>query len=173
MNSHALTLPKNQWPTLIVATGPKAETRFLEFFTAQIRNPNTRKAYFRAVTRFFAWCESRGLTLNGIHPIHCAAYVEHLGTQLSAPSVKQHLAAIKMLCDWLVTGQIIEFNPASSVRGPRHVVKRGKARSSPPGKPASCWTRFPATPPTLEDCATALSSPPCSFRSPGLARLPR
>jgi site-specific recombinase XerC len=42
------------------------------------------------------------------------------------PSVKQHLAAIRMLFDWLVTGQIIATNPARAVRGPKHVVKTGK-----------------------------------------------
>jgi integrase/recombinase XerD len=53
-----------------------------------------------------------------------AGYIEqHQG---SAPTVKQHLAAIRMLFDWLVIGQIIPVNPASSVRGPKHVVKRGK-----------------------------------------------
>src|ERR1700684_3053893 len=31
-----------------------------------------------------------------------------------------------MLFDWLVVGQIIALNPAHSVRGPKHVVKRGK-----------------------------------------------
>lgn len=45
---------------------------------------------------------------------------------LGAPTVKQHLAAVRMLFDWLVIGQIVETNPASSVRGPKHVVKRGK-----------------------------------------------
>ena len=53
-----------------------------------------------------------------------AAYIEqHPG---AAPTVKQHLAAIRMLFDWLVTGQVIPMNPASSVRGPKYVVKRGK-----------------------------------------------
>jgi integrase/recombinase XerD len=31
-----------------------------------------------------------------------------------------------MLCDWLTTGGILPFNRAASVRGPKHVVKRGK-----------------------------------------------
>lgn len=53
-----------------------------------------------------------------------AAYLQsHSG---SDPTKKQQLAAIKMLFDWLVTGQVIPFNPASSVRGPKHIVKRGK-----------------------------------------------
>ena len=41
-------------------------------------------------------------------------------------TVKQHLAAIRMLFDWLVTGGILASNPATSVRGPKHVIKRGK-----------------------------------------------
>src|SRR5260370_7838496 len=45
---------------------------------------------------------------------------------MAAPSVKQHLAAIRMLFDFLVTGQVVPMNPASSVRGPKHVVRRGK-----------------------------------------------
>lgn len=53
-----------------------------------------------------------------------AAYVEqHPG---SPPTVKQHLAAIRRLFDWLVVGQTIPMNPASSVRGPKYVVERGK-----------------------------------------------
>jgi len=44
----------------------------------------------------------------------------------SPPSVKQHLAAIRMLFDWLVVRQVVAINPAAAVRGPRHVVKKGK-----------------------------------------------
>ena len=45
---------------------------------------------------------------------------------MSKPTVKQHLAAIRHLFDWLVTGQVIATNPAHAVRGPKHVVNRGK-----------------------------------------------
>jgi integrase/recombinase XerD len=55
-----------------------------------------------------------------------AAYIEQLGQTHKAPTVKQHLAAIRMLFDWLGVGQVLPFNPASSVRGPKHVVKKGK-----------------------------------------------
>ena len=61
-----------------------------------------------------------------MEPVHVAAYIEQLGKTRSAPSVKQHLAAIRMLFDWLVVGQVVPGNPASVVRGPKHVVKRGK-----------------------------------------------
>jgi integrase/recombinase XerD len=100
--------------------------RFWEFFTANIRNKNTRQAYFIAVSQFSAWCEKRKLALHAIQPIHVAAYIEHLMTAHAKPTVKQHLAAIRMLFDWLVTGQVIPANPAHSVRGPKHSVKKGK-----------------------------------------------
>jgi site-specific recombinase XerD len=114
-------------PAIISAGGRRAEKRFLEFFVATIRNPNTRAAYARAVGQFFAWCEDRGFTdLIQVEPIVVATYIEHLGKHRSKPTVKQHLAAIRMLFDWLVTGQILPMNPASSVRGPSYVVKCGK-----------------------------------------------
>ena len=100
--------------------------RFWEFFTANIRNRNTRKAYFVAVSQFSKWCEQKKLELEDIQPIHAAAYIELLGTIASKPTVKQHLAAIRMLFDWLVTGQVVPSNPAHSVRGPKHSVKKGK-----------------------------------------------
>jgi site-specific recombinase XerD len=113
-------------PAVIRGAGRKAGTRFLEFFAANIRNRNTREAYYRALTDFFAWCDDRGFALIDIEPVVVAAYVEYLGDIYAKPTVKQHLAAIRMCFDWLVVGQILPMNPASSVRGPTHVVKRGK-----------------------------------------------
>ncbi|MEZ5935921.1 MAG: tyrosine-type recombinase/integrase [Alphaproteobacteria bacterium] len=113
-------------PPLIAAAGERAERRFFEFFTANIRNPNTRRAYGRAVADFCAWCDDHGVALQQIEPILVATYVESIMRRLSPPSVKLHLAAIRMLFDWLVTGQIVAMNPAAAVRGPKHVVKRGK-----------------------------------------------
>ena len=113
-------------PALFLDAGEKASWRVIEFFTANIRNKNTREAYARAVVRFSRWCEKRQLSLSKITPFFVAAYFEQLGTELSRPSVKQHLAALRMLFDYLVTGQIVPMNPVASVRGPRHVVKKGK-----------------------------------------------
>jgi site-specific recombinase XerD len=111
-------------PAVIDRAGGQARKRFLEFFTATIRNENTRMAYARAVGSFFTWCRDYRLELIDIEPIHVAAYIErHPG---SPPTVKQHLAAVRMLFDWLVVGQVLAMNPAASVRGPKHVVKRGK-----------------------------------------------
>ena len=108
---------------------PDAATakRVIEFFTANIRNPNTRKAYARAAGDFATWCEARGLDqLRTVQPIHVAAYIEELQQRIAAPSVKVQLAAIRMLFDWLVLGQIVPTNPASVVRGPKYSVKKGK-----------------------------------------------
>jgi len=117
----------DQVPAPIAAAGDRASWRFIEFFTANIRNPNTRRAYSRAVSDFFQWCESRRVrSLEQIHPTLIAAYVEQRGEILAKPTVKQHLAAVRMLFDWLVVGQVLPMNPASAVRGPKHVVKRGK-----------------------------------------------
>lgn len=111
-------------PPAIIRAGEQASKRFAEFFTANIRNINTRMAYARAVGQFFRWCEQRGIELDRIEPMVVAAYIEsHPG---SAPTQKQALAAIRMLCDYLVIGQVLKTNPAGSVRGPKHVVKRGK-----------------------------------------------
>jgi site-specific recombinase XerD len=114
-------------PALVQAAGDRASRRFLEFFTANLRNRNTREAYARACGRFLAWAEARGISeLRQVEPMLVAAYVEELGRSFSAPTVKQNLAAVRMLFDWLVTGQVVPVNPAASVRGPSHVVVRGK-----------------------------------------------
>ena len=98
----------------------------MEFFTAQIHTPQTRAAYGTAVTRFFTWCDARGLALAQISPIAVATYIEEMHRGYRAPTIKQHLAAIRRLFDWLVIGQVIPATTAASVRGPTHVVKTGK-----------------------------------------------
>lgn len=116
-----------QAPAVIAAAGERAASRFLEFFTAQIRNPHTRRAYARAVGEFCAWLEDKGApSITAVSSVHIAAYVEELGRSRAAPTVKQRLAAIRMMFDWLATGGVLPFNPAAAVRGPKHVVKRGK-----------------------------------------------
>jgi len=114
-------------PAVLVASGEDAIRRFVEFFTATIRNPHTRAAYARAVSGFLDWCDARGVDrLERIGPVVVAAWVEELQWSRSAPTIKQHLAAVRVLFDWLVTGHIVSVNPAASVRGPRHIVKKGK-----------------------------------------------
>ncbi|MDO8322130.1 MAG: tyrosine-type recombinase/integrase [Phenylobacterium sp.] len=114
-------------PALVAAAGPQAETRFLEFFAASIRNVHTRRAYAGAVSEFLAWCEGRGVaSITAVRPLHVASYIESLTRSRAAPTAKLRLAAVRRLFDWLVIGQVIPTNPAASVRGPVHSVKRGK-----------------------------------------------
>ena len=111
----------------LFAPTPRAAERAAEFFTAQINNDNTRKAYLTATRRFAAWCAGKGIDrLDAVRPIHVAAFIKELQEEVSPPTVKQHLAAIRVLFDWLVVGHILDVNPAHSVRGPKHVVKKGK-----------------------------------------------
>ncbi len=113
-------------PALITRAGEKAAWRFLEFFTVSIRNRNTRGAYAHAASMFLRWCEGRGIArIEDVQPVHVAAYIEELGQRHKAPTVKQHLACLRMLFNWLVTGQVIAANPAHAVRGPRHSVMKG------------------------------------------------
>ncbi len=92
-------------PAVMAARGPHAGRRFVEFFTANIRDPNTRKAGYRVACEFFDWCDQARLGLLDIEPVHVAAWVEILGQRFSPPTVKQWLAA---------------------VRGPKYVVRTSK-----------------------------------------------
>ena len=112
-------------PELIAAQGDRATSRYVEFF-AKIENENTRTAYLRAAGQFFAWCEVSGLALPNIQPVHVAAYREVLKKHYAAPTIKQHLAAIRRLFDELVVSQVIPHNPAAAVRGPKHSTAKGK-----------------------------------------------
>lgn len=134
MTDHALVLSSRQvsvpgldrLPKMFRDAGEDASRRLIEFFTVTIRNRNTREAYGRAVRDFCDWGDERSIGLRDISPFLVAAYIEELGTKIDRPSVKQKLAALKMLFDWLVTGQVIPVNPAASVRGPKHVVTVGR-----------------------------------------------
>src|SRR5277367_5536104 len=113
-------------PALVADVGPRAAKRFANFF-GSIANDNTRAAYQRACQNFFAWCDANGLDeLAAIEPIHVGAWVKSMTGKFEKPTVKQHLAAIRMLFDYLVVGQILAINPAHAVRGPKHSIKRGK-----------------------------------------------
>ncbi len=114
-------------PAPLFTPTPKAAKRVLEFFAAQINNDHTRKAYLNATRRFANWCDLHGIRqLADVQPYHVAAFIKDLQGDFSAPTVKQHLAALRMLFDWLVTGHVLDTNPAHAVRGPKHVVRKGK-----------------------------------------------
>jgi site-specific recombinase XerD len=135
-------------PIVIAALGDHASLRFLEFFAANIRNVNTRKAYSRAVTEFLAWCEDRQVgSIVNVQPLHVSAWIEQQTRQYAAPTAKLRLAALRHLFDWLVTGQVIPTNPAGSVRGPSHAVKVGKTRVLTPEEARSLINSIDTTMP--------------------------
>jgi integrase/recombinase XerD len=113
-------------PSIFTAR-PEARTRLRDFFSSHIRNPNTRRAYREAVRQFSAFCAEHDIKdLAQVEPVHVAAFVEtQLKTQ-SKPTVKLRLAALRMLFDWMVVGQVIPTNPAHAVRGPKHSQRKGK-----------------------------------------------
>jgi integrase/recombinase XerD len=128
-------------PELVAAAGPEVTEAYIDFFTATIRNRNTRQAYARACWQFFDWCRAHGLELTTVRPFHVSAWIEDFPG--SKPTIKQKLAAVRMLYDFLVVRQITPSNPAHAVRGPKYVVKKGKT---------PVWSR--------EDAKTLLDSIP-------------
>ena len=108
-------------PAVLEASGPKAQRRAFEFLGACVRNDNTRKAYMRALASFFEFLEDAGVErVQDLAPLDVVAYLEALKRQGAAIGTqKQHMAAIRMLLDHLVTGGVLEFNPALSVKAPR------------------------------------------------------
>src|ERR1700693_1673349 len=84
-------------PTLITRAGPTTRKKFFEFFTVPIRNAHTRAAYYRAIEQFLAWVDRAGYQdLEDIEPITVAAYIETLQRTAAPPTVKQHMAAIRI-----------------------------------------------------------------------------
>lgn len=124
--ARALQPTSGSVPALFTAAGSRAASRFIEFFTANIRNRHTRAAYARSAAQFARWCDAHHLALAQLTPVSVAAYIEELGQHVAKPSVKQRLAALRMLFDYLVIGQVLPTNPAYAVRGPKHVVKTGR-----------------------------------------------
>jgi site-specific recombinase XerD len=110
----------------LASVGRQGARRTVEFLTARVQNPNTRRAYTRAIRDFAGWCVASGIDLPSLESPQVATYVEELGERLSPPSVKLHLAGIKHWLDWLVTGHVIATNPAHAVRGPRYTQQQGK-----------------------------------------------
>jgi site-specific recombinase XerD len=111
-------------PALVAAAGDAAAFCWEEFFSGQVRNPNTRKAYVFAVRRFLGWCELHDLQLPRITPGMVGRYFnEHSG---SIPSKKLHMAAIRGFFDVLVRRHVVVLNPALSVRTERYSAVEGR-----------------------------------------------
>jgi site-specific recombinase XerD len=152
MSSGLIVGPSSSLSSIFTAR-PEARTRMRDFFSSHIRNPNTRRAYREAVRQFTGFCAEHGLVdLAQIEPVHVAAFVEAQLKQNSKPTVKQRLAALRMLFDWMVVGQVLPGNPAHAVRGPKHTQRAVRCRSCRPTRRGRCSTR--STPLPCPTCAT-------------------
>ena len=117
------------WPLAVSSAPPDALYAILQFFAAEVRNPNTRRAYIHAAQDFFrhAAMMPAGHGLATLTSLHVSSWVEAMMAQgLSLPTVKLRLAGVRMLFQSLVRERIIAINPAAVVRGPKHSVRRGK-----------------------------------------------
>ena len=111
-------------PAILRRAGRNALFAADEFFRATISNAHTRRAYARAVGRFLAWCEDRGLELAGVTPGAAGQFVSELdGT---ASTKNQALAALKHFFDVLVVRHAVGLNPFSSVRGVKQDTREGR-----------------------------------------------
>src|SRR5260370_40213183 len=100
---------------------PEARTRMRDFLSSHIRNPNTRRAYREAVRQFSGFCAEYSIVdLAQVEPVHVAAFVEAQLRVHSKPTGKQRLAAVRILFDWVVVGQVLPPKPTHPVRGPTH-----------------------------------------------------
>ena len=138
-------------PVLVAAAGERASARFLEFFTARIRNPHTRRAYGRAVGDFLAWCEERGVrSIAAVQPLHVAALIElqtrepsqHLRTaKLARLHLQSHLSPVP-----IVRRQAIRLGPACKVLS---IESAERCRTTRP-KHTRVWHTFDCHPNTLD-----------------------
>ena len=113
-------------PAAFASAGENGRRAWLDFFAAQIRNRNTRQAYARAAHRLFDWLAEYGIhDVVDIEPVHIAVWLEERMREASRPTVKQELAGVRRLFDWLTVRQVVSSSPAAAVRGPKHTVRRG------------------------------------------------
>ena len=117
------------WPITVSLAADRVQFAFKQFFAAEIRNPHTRYAYLKGAEDFFSFVASRdgGNSLHTIDSLHVTAWIDDMATRrLSAPTIKQRLAGLRMLFRALVRERVLPINPAEVVRGPKHSVTTGK-----------------------------------------------
>ncbi|MBV8969447.1 MAG: site-specific integrase [Verrucomicrobia bacterium] len=139
MSKQAIVLHRQETliaPALVAKLGSEATKRFYEFFTFPIRNKNTREAYYRAIGQFLEFFQTKGFhSIEDIEPIRVAAYIEWLSIRakpapLSARSIKQHMAGIRMFLSWLTEKGILAINPAREVKTRNFLELKARRRRS-------------------------------------------
>ncbi len=114
----------DQVPPLVAQAGNGARFAWDEWFSAEMRNPHTKRAYGHAVRQFLGWCEAHTLALRDITPGSVGTYYNEL--DVSTPTKNQHLSALRCFFDRLVLRHAVGLNPAASVRGERYHLTQGK-----------------------------------------------
>ena len=148
---HALAID-SPLPRLIAEAGPAAAFAWDEFFSGQLRNPHTRVAYLRSVRTFLGWLEERGVNLSQVSPGLVGSYLDQL--DLSPPSKKLVLAALRRFFDALVNRHVLMLNPAASVRAERYSAVEGKTPAISPDQARQLLAAIDAgTPVGLRDRA--------------------
>lgn len=114
-------------PPVVSELGRKAERKFVEFFTAHLRNDHTRRAYAHAAAQLSEWLATNGMSLAELEPSEAAAYIRTLGVEGKAPTtIKARLSALSNLCDYLTSSGVLDWNPFKVVRGPRVSMREGQ-----------------------------------------------
>jgi integrase/recombinase XerD len=109
---------------LVERAGVAGRFAWEEYFYAEHHNPHTQAAYLRAVKRFLAWAEGKGVELVAITPGMVGQYIVGLGG--SAAKRNLHLSALRGFFDRLVNRHVVILNPAASVKGVKEKVMEGK-----------------------------------------------
>ena len=140
-------------PALIADLGDQASWRYVEFFAANIRNRPHAPRLCAGLQPVFRLVRRSRPTLTTIRPFDVGDWMKQLQENHGPAGVKQQLAAVRMMFNWLVTGQVAPMNPAAAVRGPKLVVKTGKTPVLDGKNGASSSTAFRPRPCAI--CATA------------------
>ena len=102
-------------PAVLRRAGHNAVFAADEFFAARVRNPHTREAYRRVVTKFLAWCEDQGLEIRHVTPGLAGRYLEQVPGEIRTKNLA--LSALRHFFDTLVNRHAVLLNPFTTVRG--------------------------------------------------------
>ena len=111
-------------PAVLDRAGPRARFAAEEFFGAQLRNPHTRRAYARWISRFLVACDAAGVELTQVTPGLAGRWIEEL--PVGPLSKNQALTALRHFCDGLVTRHVMVLNPFLSVRFQKYQAVEGR-----------------------------------------------
>jgi site-specific recombinase XerD len=129
MTVPVLILDASKSPIAIALASDHVRLTLETFFKAEVRNPNTRRAYQNGAKDFFVYLSNcpHVDTLDAINALHVSGWLDAMEERgLSTPTIKQRLAGLRMMFNALVRAQVLRINPVTVVKGPSHSVIKGK-----------------------------------------------